>query len=258
MVQSCQRETIDLPSSCPVCSGPRDIESTTAFINHLGTCIHSFSLLALPWNDAKPNDAKPNDEPNFRIQNLDFILKWLAEVPQEPSAVVNLSTDTKKHPVEDVIPDKELEPSASSVADDLYFNPEGGTSSDSRVSHQDSSLPSSKGAASSQSAFANPQSGPMDVADRHSSSTGEGSVTEDIYIAVAGVNESDKIAFIRSCTHEEMPEEGCKVFRRPKVGLANNCCDSIPSSAGVACNAGQQTKAPPPKPTELQGSYRRG
>jgi hypothetical protein len=45
----CVRSSILVPSACPVCGESSQGKELDSFLDHMGECIHQFSLLALPW-----------------------------------------------------------------------------------------------------------------------------------------------------------------------------------------------------------------
>ncbi|KAK0344855.1 hypothetical protein LTR02_007207 [Friedmanniomyces endolithicus] len=80
LVDMSQREVVDLPSLCPVCSLALATDTSEA-MGHLAACIHSFSLLALPWNDGVTEAPSTHaSERSVRIR------QWLAELTDEGSA----------------------------------------------------------------------------------------------------------------------------------------------------------------------------
>ncbi|KAK0365233.1 hypothetical protein LTR91_012604 [Friedmanniomyces endolithicus] len=78
-VSMSQREVVDLPALCPVCSLALATDTSEA-MDHLAACIHSFSLLALPWNDGVTEAPSIHaSERSVRIR------QWLAELTDEGS-----------------------------------------------------------------------------------------------------------------------------------------------------------------------------
>lgn len=75
IVSLSQRESIKLPSICPVCNLHRKTVETVSFVDHLADCIHGFSLASLPWNDTVEQNV-----PTLVKEAIDSISLWTTQV----------------------------------------------------------------------------------------------------------------------------------------------------------------------------------
>ncbi|KAM0259122.1 hypothetical protein ACHAQJ_003493 [Trichoderma viride] len=80
--------------SCPLCSWPQDEEAipdAVANLEHVGNCIHEFSLYALPWAESLVVDATDPSNPALREK----VEEWLKITEEKESAdIQNINIKT--------------------------------------------------------------------------------------------------------------------------------------------------------------------